>query len=121
MDLDCWMTTLPQPWTVATEATIFTGWIFDHLLPHAAQVKVAHPVMLRAIAASKKKTIALMPARSRTASAVIFSPNAAWFLPKFVIGAVLCAFYIYWDARWCSSRIVFREWPLEAIPREANK
>jgi hypothetical protein len=30
------------------EATIFTGWIYDHLLPHAAQVKVAHPVMLRA-------------------------------------------------------------------------
>jgi transposase len=49
------MTTLPQPWTVAMEATIFTGWVYDHLLPHAAQVKVAHPVMLRAIAASKKK------------------------------------------------------------------
>src|SRR5947199_7902586 len=40
---------------VAMEATIFTGWVYDHLLPHAAQVKVAHPVMLRAIAASKKK------------------------------------------------------------------
>jgi len=49
------MKTLPQPWTVAMEATIFTGWIYDHLLPHAAQVKVAHPVMLRAIAAAKKK------------------------------------------------------------------
>ena len=35
-DLDCWMKTLPQPWTVAMEATIFTGWIYDHLLPHAA-------------------------------------------------------------------------------------
>jgi transposase len=54
-ELDTWMGTLPQPWTVAMEATIFTGWIYDHLLPHAAQVKVAHPVMLRAIAASKKK------------------------------------------------------------------
>jgi transposase len=54
-ELDAWMATLPQPWTVAMEATIFTGWIYDHLLPHAAQVKVAHPVMLRAIAASKKK------------------------------------------------------------------
>ena len=49
------MKTLPRPWTVAMEATIFTGWIYDHLLPHAAQVKVAHPVMLRAIAAAKKK------------------------------------------------------------------
>jgi len=48
------MKTLPQPWTVAMEATIFTGWIYDHLLPHAQQVKVAHPLMLRAIAAAKK-------------------------------------------------------------------
>jgi len=53
--LDCWMKTLPQSWTAAMEATIFTGWIYDHLLPHAAQVRVAHPLMLRAIAAAKKK------------------------------------------------------------------
>jgi transposase len=54
-DLDRWMATLPQPWTAAMEATIFTGWIYDHLQPHANQIKVAHPVMLRAIAAAKKK------------------------------------------------------------------
>lgn len=54
-ELDWWIKTLPQPWTVAMEATMFTGWIYDHLLPHAAQVKVAHPVMLRAIALAKKK------------------------------------------------------------------
>ncbi|WP_433966321.1 hypothetical protein [Tunturiibacter gelidiferens] len=42
------MKTLPQPWTVAMEATIFSGWIYDHLLPHATQIKVAHPSMLRA-------------------------------------------------------------------------
>jgi transposase len=54
-ELDGWVKTLPQPWMVAMEATIFTGWIYDHLLPHAIQVKVAHPLMLRAIAASKKK------------------------------------------------------------------
>ena len=29
-ELDCWMKTLPQPWTVAMEATIFTSWIYDH-------------------------------------------------------------------------------------------
>jgi hypothetical protein len=34
------------------EATIFTGWIYDHLRPHAEEVKVAHPLMLRAIAAA---------------------------------------------------------------------
>ena len=54
-ELEGWIKTLPQPWTVAMEATIFTGWIYDHLLGRAAQVKVAHPLMLRAIAAAKKK------------------------------------------------------------------
>ena len=29
--------------------------IYDHLRPHASEVKVAHPLMLRAIAAAKKK------------------------------------------------------------------
>jgi transposase len=37
------------------EATMFTGWIYDHLQSHAAALKVAHPLMLRAIAAAKKK------------------------------------------------------------------
>src|SRR5579864_87142 len=54
-ELDCWMKSLPQPWMVAMEATIFSG--LDLRLPaaHAAQIKVAHPLMLRAIAAAKKK------------------------------------------------------------------
>ena len=54
-DLDRWMKTLPEPWSAAMEATMFTGWIYDHLKPHAAILKVAHPLMLRAIAAAKKK------------------------------------------------------------------
>jgi transposase len=54
-DLDHWMKRLPQPWSAAMEATMFTGWIYDHLKPHAAALKVAHPLMLRAIAAAKKK------------------------------------------------------------------
>jgi transposase len=54
-DMDRWMKTLPQPWTAAMEATVFTGWIYDHLQPHVAALKVAHPLMLRAIAAAKKK------------------------------------------------------------------
>src|SRR6202047_823612 len=55
LDLDVWMKTLPKPWSAAMEATMFTGWIYDHLKPHAAALKVAHPLMLRAIAAAKKK------------------------------------------------------------------
>jgi len=54
-ELDAWIKTLPEPRMIAMEATIFTGWIYDHLLPYAEKVKVAHPLMLRAIAAAKKK------------------------------------------------------------------
>jgi transposase len=54
-ELDAWIITLPQPRMIAMEATILTGWIYDHLLPHAEKVKVAHPLMLRAIAAAKRK------------------------------------------------------------------
>src|SRR5262245_4682130 len=54
-DLDRWMQRLPQPCTAAMEATIFAGWIYDHLKPQATALKVAHPLMLRAIAAAKKK------------------------------------------------------------------
>ncbi len=54
-DLDAWVRALPEPRMIALEATIFTGWIYDYLLPHAEQVKVAHPLMLRAIAVAKRK------------------------------------------------------------------
>src|SRR6202790_2721966 len=54
-DLDRWMKALPQPWTAAMEATDFTCWIYDYLPPHDPAQKVAHPLMLRAIAAAKKK------------------------------------------------------------------
>jgi hypothetical protein len=54
-ELDAWIGTLPQPRTIAMEATIFSGWIYDHLLPYAVAIKVAHPLMLRAIALAKKK------------------------------------------------------------------
>ena len=37
-DLDRWMKTLPQPWNAALEATMFSGWIYDHLKPHAAEL-----------------------------------------------------------------------------------
>lgn len=38
-DLDCRMKTLP-PWSAAMEATMFSGWIYDHLKPHAAGASV---------------------------------------------------------------------------------
>ena len=37
------------------EATLFTGWVYDFLKPYAVDLKVAHPAMLKAITAAKKK------------------------------------------------------------------
>ena len=34
---------------------MFTGWIYDFLLPSATELKVAHPAMLKAITAAKNK------------------------------------------------------------------
>jgi transposase len=54
-ELDQWQGSLPRPWVAAMEATLFTGWIYDHLSQQGAKVKVADPSMLKAITASKKK------------------------------------------------------------------
>ncbi len=53
--LSNWLEDLPQPWTAAMEATLFTAWIYDFLKPYAQSIKVAHPEMLKAITAAKKK------------------------------------------------------------------
>jgi transposase len=53
--LDEWLLQVPQPWVAGMEATMFTGWVYDHLTKHSPQVKVAHPAMLKAISAGKKK------------------------------------------------------------------
>jgi hypothetical protein len=98
-ELDRWMKTLPQPWTVAMEATILTGWIYDHLLPQAQQVKVAHPLMLRAIAAAKRRTIGLMPARSQIACAAISCRSATWRRPRFGTDGERCATATCWCVR----------------------
>lgn len=53
--LAAWVDTLRQPWVAAMEATMFTGWVYDFLKPYARELKVAHPEMLKAITAAKKK------------------------------------------------------------------
>ena len=50
-----WQAQIPGAWIGAMEATIFTGWIYDFLKPYAVELKVAHPEMLKAITAAKKK------------------------------------------------------------------
>jgi len=62
--------------TAAMEATMFSGWIYDHLKPHAAALKVAHPLMLRPLRRRKRRTIALMPIRFATACGAIFCRSA---------------------------------------------
>lgn len=53
--LRAWVQDLPGPWIGAMEATMFTGWVYDFLAPYAVELKVAHPEMLKAITAAKKK------------------------------------------------------------------
>src|SRR6267143_7227848 len=50
-----WAEKRREPWHGAMEATLFSGWIYDALKPYAACLEMAHPLMLKAIAASKKK------------------------------------------------------------------
>lgn len=53
--IQTWLSQLPGHWYGAMEATMFTGWVYDFLKPHAVELKVAHPEMLKAITAAKKK------------------------------------------------------------------
>ena len=53
--LRVWASQRTCSWIGAMEATMFTGWIYDFLLPHATELKVAHPAMLKAITAAKNK------------------------------------------------------------------
>jgi hypothetical protein len=95
IDLDLWMKTLPRPWSRAMEATMFTGWIYDHLKPHAAALKVAHPLMLRAIAAAS------MPTRFAIVCGAIFCRSATWPRQPFANGGARCATATCWSGRWC--------------------
>jgi transposase len=54
-ELGRWAASLERPWMGAMEATLFTGWIYDFLKPYARELKVGHPLLIKAIAASKKK------------------------------------------------------------------
>lgn len=53
--LSKWLSELTGPWCGAMESTIFTGWVYDFLMPYAVDLKVAHPAMLKAITTAKKK------------------------------------------------------------------
>ena len=69
------------------EATMFTGWIYDHLKPHAAALKVAHPLMLRAIAAVKKKNDRIDASKICDSLRCDFCRRATWPRRRFANGA----------------------------------
>src|SRR5882762_3312096 len=101
LDLDLWMKTLPQPWSAAMEATMFTGWIYDHLKPHAVALKVAHPLMLRAIAAAKKKNDRIDASKICDCLRCDFLPLATWPPLPFASGGARCGTATCWSDRWC--------------------
>jgi len=53
--IDAWTSSFDGPWVAGMEATLFTSWVYDHLAEQGVSVKVAHPAMLKAIFAGKKK------------------------------------------------------------------
>lgn len=99
--LDARLMTLPQPWTAAMEARIYTGWIYDHLKPHAAAVKVAHPLMLRAIAASKKKNDRIDAGKLADCLGSNL-PECYMARPKFERGDEHCVIGTSWYGKWGS-------------------
>ena len=44
-----WAGKRPEPWHGATEATLFSGWIYDTLKPFAAKLQMGHPAQMKAI------------------------------------------------------------------------
>jgi hypothetical protein len=52
-DLSAWAKARPRPWEGAMEATLFTGWIYDHLRPFAQKLKVAQPLLCHSSGAAE--------------------------------------------------------------------
>ena len=63
--LRSWAETRTYAWHGAMEATLFSGWIFDTLKPYAVKLEMAHPAMVKAIAAAKKKNDRIRCPRGR--------------------------------------------------------
>src|SRR5690242_9344772 len=53
--LDELVAQVPPPCFIGLEATLFTAWVYDHLLSKGICVRVAHPAMLKAIFAGERK------------------------------------------------------------------
>jgi transposase len=54
-----WVAQRQTPWIGGMEATLFTGYLYDLLNPHAVELQVGHPLKLKAISCAKHKSDAL--------------------------------------------------------------
>jgi transposase len=54
--LTAWAESRHKPWIGAMEATLFTGFVYDVLLPYAVDLQVGHPLQLKAISYAKHKS-----------------------------------------------------------------
>jgi hypothetical protein len=91
-----WTFTRKRSATPAMEATVLKGWIYDHLKTHAAALKVAHPLTLRAIAAAKKKNDRINAHKIANCLRCDFCRSATW-LPRRYERAAHAAVGICWS------------------------
>lgn len=54
-----WASERTKPWIGAMEATLFTGYLYDMLTPHAVEIQVGHPLRIKAISTAKHKNDAV--------------------------------------------------------------
>lgn len=80
--LNSWIGNRKTPWIGAMEATMFTGWIYDFLKPHAVDLKVAHPEISKQSQLPKRKMIEKMQKNWRICYVLIFCQNARCFLQR---------------------------------------
>jgi len=55
-DIEAWVTQRTRPWVGGMEATLFSGYLYDMLMPHAVEIQVGHPFRIKAISSAKHKS-----------------------------------------------------------------
>ena len=69
------------PWSGLMEATLFSGWIYDTLAPHAEDLAVGHPAAMEAITRAKKKSDRLDCDKMADLSRANLAPRV-WMPPR---------------------------------------
>lgn len=103
-----WALTLTEPWHGAMEATLFSGWVYDTLKPYATKLNMAHPLMMKAIGASKKKSdridarkIADPSPNGKNGALQLACLSVMWRRPRCAIYGGCCATGTWWCVTRC--------------------